>query len=279
MHHQTSPQPHTFDVWATYFEANLERHERLDALIPWGSTSLLPGADVVALARSLQKFELGESGEGASLRAKAKKRHDPDYDDALVRFIGEEQKHSALFAAALARFGAERLTSDWTDGVFVVLRRLMGLRTEVTLFLIAETVAMEYFEALGRSSDPVIRGVARRVLTDEVEHVRFQIDQLRVGFEHTPRLGRLLAATAAWMIAVGAATVVAVDHGSAMAACGLRPLTFWHRALRHFGRAVPQAFRLSRETPSFGPSVPPSVFFSPAVSPVLSPAAKQAAEA
>ncbi|MCU1477632.1 MAG: putative rane protein [Subtercola sp.] len=264
MQQHRRPQTYTFDVWATYFEANLERHERLDVLIPWDRISLLPGADVIALARSLQKFELGESGEGAGLRSKARKRHDPVYDDALVRFIAEEQKHSALFAAALARFGAERLTSDWTDRVFVVLRRLMGLRTEVTLFLIAETVAMEYFEALGRSSDPVIRGVARRVLTDEVEHIRFQIDQLRVGFEHTPRAGRLFAAAAAWMVAVGAATVVAVDHGAAMRACGLRPLTFWHRALRHFGRAVPLAFRLSRETPTFGPSAPPSVFFSPA---------------
>ncbi|GGF39353.1 ferritin-like domain-containing protein [Subtercola lobariae] len=257
-------ESHTFDAWATYFEANLERHERLDAGIPWASTPVLSGADTVALVHSLQKFELGESGEGKGLLAKARGRNDASYDAALVLFIAEEQKHSALFAGALTRFGAERLTSDWTDGVFVVLRRLMGLRTEVTLFLIAETVAMEYFEALGRSSDPVLRGVARRVLTDEVEHIRFQIDQLRAGFERSSMVTRWVAAAAAWVVALGAATVVAIDHGPALHALGLRRLTFWRRTLRHAARALPQAFRLSGTSAPFGPSAPPSVFFTAA---------------
>ncbi|PPF79763.1 hypothetical protein C5B96_12090 [Subtercola sp. Z020] len=252
----TSNQMHRpdFGVWEKYFDANLERQARLDARIPWATPSHLPPADVVAIARSLQRFELGESGEGEGLRSKARRLNDAAYDRALVRFVAEEQKHSALFAGVLARFGAERLTSHWSDAVFVVLRRLLGLRTEVTLFLIAETTAMEYFGALGRSSDPVIEGVARRVLTDEVEHVRFQIDQLRAGFARTPQVGRMLAAGAAWVVAVGAATVLAVDHGAAMRALGLHPAVFWRRALAQFGRAVPEAFGLGPAAP-FGPSV------------------------
>ncbi|MDF2443933.1 MAG: hypothetical protein JWR01_2136 [Subtercola sp.] len=250
-----------FGVWDAYFEANTARHARLDALIPWKSVCLLPPADVVAIARSLQRFELGESGEGKGLLGKAERRHDPAYNSALVRFIGEEQKHSALFAATLERFGESRLGSHWSDVAFVVLRRMLGLRTEVTLFLVAETTAMEYFGALGRSSDPVIHGMARRVLTDEVEHVKFQIDQLRAGFEHTPRAGRMLAAGAAWIVAVGAATVLAIDHGAAMRALGLRPTLFWRRALRQFGRAVPAAFRLGHEPVAFGPGVESREYF------------------
>ncbi|TQL55448.1 para-aminobenzoate N-oxygenase AurF [Subtercola boreus] len=257
-----TPQNPDFAVWDAYFEANTARHTRLDAMIPWQSVCLLPPADVVAIARSLQRFELGESGEGKGLLGKAARRNDPAYDSALVRFIGEEQKHSALFAAALERFGESRLTSHWSDVAFVVLRRMLGLRTEVMLFLIAETTAMEYFGALSRSADPVIHGVARRVLTDEVEHVKFQVDQLRAGFEHTPRAGRMLAAGAAWLVAVGAATVLALDHGPAMRSLGLPPAVFWRRALRQFGRAVPAAFRLGAEAVPFGPAVDSIEYFS-----------------
>jgi hypothetical protein len=246
-----------FETWTAYFRANLARHDRLDALIPWESACTLPDADAAALARSLQRFELGESGDGTGLLAKARRRKDADYDSALRLFVAEEQKHSALFARTLARFGVERLTTHWSDGAFVLLRRMLGLRTEVTLFLVVETVAMEYFAALSRCADPVVRGVARRILTDEVEHVRFQIDQLRAGFAGVPRPARVAAAAAAWVLAVGTATALAVDHGRAMRACGLGPVTFWHRALRHFGRALPLAFRLSDEPAGFGPSVQP----------------------
>ncbi|WP_382310006.1 ferritin-like domain-containing protein [Herbiconiux sp. UC225_62] len=252
--------PGTFAVWGEYFEANLVRHARLDAQIPWASRSPLPSAARVATSQSLQRFELGERGEGTGLMSKAAARGDADYDAALVLFVQEEQKHSALFARALKRFGVEPLAAHWSDGAFVVLRRLMGLRTEITLFLVAETVALEYFGALHRSLDPVIHGVAERVLTDEVEHIRFQIDQLRVGFERVSPVGRMLAAAAAWTVAVGAATVVALDHGPALRACGLRPFTFWGRALRHFRLAAGPAFRLGRHaagTAPYGPTSAP----------------------
>jgi len=253
-----APSTPGFDIWTAYFEANAARHDRLDALIRWDSLSPLPAGQQAAIARSLQRFELGESGDGRGLLSKARWRNDHGYDWALRLFVTEEQKHSALFRRVLLRFGTEPLSAHWSDGAFVALRRMLGLRTEVALFLIVETVAMEYFGALARCADPVVQAVARRILTDEVEHVRFQIDQLRVGFERTPRPARLLAASAAWVLAVGTATVLAVDHGKAMRLCGLSTVAFWHRALRHFGRALPLAFRLNREEAPFGPSVLPS---------------------
>lgn len=228
--------------WAEYFEGNLARHARLDATIPWETASPLSALDAAAIARSLQRFELGERGEGEGLRSKARLLGDTDYDAALVLFVAEEQKHSALFARALKRFGVWPLSVHWSDAAFVRLRRLMGLRTEVTLFLIAETVALEYFAALERSADPVIRGVARRVLTDEVEHIRFQIAQLRSGFADSSAGVRAGAAAAAWVVAIGAATVVAFDHGPALRVGGLHPVVFWGRALRHFRRAAAEAF-------------------------------------
>ena len=242
MHQNVRTQTGLFEGWARYFEQNLDRHDRLDAEIPWASVSPLTQADQRVLARSLQRFELGERGEGQGLRSKARRRGSAAYDAALVLFVREEQKHSALFGRVLRRFHTEPLSAHWSDAAFVLLRRLMGLRTEVTLFLVAETVALEYFGALERSADPVVRGVAQRVLTDEVEHICFQIDQLRVGFAGAPQGVRMLAAATAWLVAVGAATVVAIDHGPALRVGGLSRRVFWGRALRHFARAAGEAY-------------------------------------
>ncbi|GLK17392.1 ferritin-like domain-containing protein [Herbiconiux flava] len=242
MTQQKRTRERPFAEWAEYFEGNLARHERLDRTIQWGSISPLPASHIAAIARSLQRFELGESGEGRGLRSKAARLGDPYHDTALALFVAEEQKHSALFGRALRRFGVGPLEAHWSDAVFVQLRRLIGLRTEVTLFLVAETVALEYFAALERSADPVQRGVARRVLTDEVEHIRFQVAQLQLGFAGTPAGLRMLAAAAAWVVAVGAATVVAIDHGPALRVGGVTPLAFWGRGLRHFRRAAAEAF-------------------------------------
>lgn len=230
-----------FTEWAEYFEKNLERHAHLDATIPWQSTTPLSAVDAAAIARSLQRFELGERGEGTSLRAKARLLDDPVYDATLSLFVSEEQKHSALFGRALERFGVHPLGAHWSDAAFVRLRRLLGLRTEIMLFLIAETVALEYFFALERSDDPVIRGVARRVLTDEVEHIRFQVAQLQLFFAGATTGARMLAAAASWIVAVGAATVIALDHGPALRIGGIGPVRFWGKGLRHFRRALRSA--------------------------------------
>jgi hypothetical protein len=258
MNQLRTPDTSPFASWVAYFTANLARHDRLDAHIPWDSNLTLPKEHADAIARSLQRFELGESGDGIGLLGKARRVAGADQCAALVLLVAEEQKHSALFGAALQRFGTERLTSHWSDAAFVRLRRLLGLRTEVTLFLIAETVALEYFAALARCGDLAVQGVAQRILTDEVEHIRFQVDQLRAAFDGVPRSRRMLAATAAWVVAVGAATVLAVDHAPALRACGLRPITFWHRALRQFGLAAPHAFRLGRREWRSGPIGRPS---------------------
>ncbi|GAA1998423.1 hypothetical protein GCM10009777_39640 [Microbacterium pumilum] len=73
--------------------------------------------------------------------------------------VAEEQLHSGLFRRGLRHLGAPPLASHWSDRVFTYLRRSLGLRTELALFLTAEAVAMPYFVVLARSgpdevSDP-----------------------------------------------------------------------------------------------------------------------------
>lgn len=132
---------------------------------------------------------------------------------------------------------------------------MFGLRTEIALFLIAEATAMEYFRALATSApDPVLRGIGRRISTDEVEHVRFQVDRLGAWFAETSVLGRVLLGLAWGVIAAGAATVLTVDHRGALLACGLTLGMYWGRAMRRFRRSATEALGASGRAIR-GPSV------------------------
>jgi len=224
-----------FVPWVEHFRAGPARHEALEKTIDWDVALALDARTRRAFVRSFQRFELGESGDGTHLLALAKTAGDPVYTTALGLLVKEEQKHSALFGRGLDHLGAPSLESHWTDVAFTGLRRLLGLRTEIALFLIAESVAMGYFLALAdHAPDPVLRGIGRRIADDERNHIRFQIDRLRWGFRRTPAPVRAVIGAAWTLIALGAATVLVVDHGAALRACGMSPTQYWGRAMRSF---------------------------------------------
>lgn len=244
-----------FTSWLDYFRENPARHRTMEADGEWDSPVTMPESTRRALIRSFQRFELGESGDGACLLAKARRAGDPVYLAALTMLVEEEQKHSALFRRALEHLGAPTLGSHWSDTAFTMLRRALGLRTELALFLIAETVAMPYFVALAASApDPLLRTIGRRLEADERNHIRFQIDRLRQGFSRTPAPVRILAGALWSIIAVGAATTVVLDHGAALRSCGLRPVQYYRAALRQFGFAVRTVLSSAQQTP-LGPIV------------------------
>jgi hypothetical protein len=214
-----TPRMATAVDWIAHFHANAERHLAPEELIPAGAPSPLDARTRRAFVRSFQRFALGESG-----------------DQLLVQ---EERKHAALFLRALDHLHAPALPTHWTDAAFTRLRHLIGLRTEISLFLIAETVATGYFTALAdHAPDPSLRALGRRIADDERDHVRFQIDRLRTGFRDTPAPLRALIGAAWTVVAAGAATVIVVDHRAALRACGVAPRAYWGRAMRGFGAAA-----------------------------------------
>jgi hypothetical protein len=229
----------SFDSWVEHFQRNEERHRAQEALIEWQAPPTITGGTRQAFTRSFQRFELGEGGDGAQLLAMAAAVGDRAYATALGLLVREEQKHSALFRLGLERLNAPTLRSHWSDAAFRKLRHLVGLRTEIGLFLIAESIAMGYFIALAEHApDPVLRGIGRRIADDERDHIRFQIDRLRVGFRATPAPARMLVGLGWGIVAAGAATVLVVDHGAALRACGIEPLRYWGRAMRNFRAAA-----------------------------------------
>ena len=230
-----------FARWITHFANNRARHEATEAGVDWDSPAALPEGVRNAITHSFQRFELGEGGDGEHLLRKAA-RCSPAQQEALRLLVVEEQQHSELFARGLQHLGASTLPGHWSDRVFTRLRRILGLRTELALFLAAEAVAMPYFVVLSRSGpDDVIRAVGTRIALDEEHHLAFQIDQLRLGFAATPPAVRALVFAVWWCVAVGAATVLAIDHRAALRACGLAPRSYWGSALRSFRQAAAAA--------------------------------------
>ncbi len=230
-----------FDRWVAHFAGNRARHAAIEARIEWSAVADLPDHVRTAIARSFQRFALGEGGDGARLLAKARRCSDAQ-QQALRMLVEEEQRHSELFTRGLRHLDAVPLGHHWSDRVFTALRRSMGLRTELALFLVAEAVAMPYFVVLARSGpDEVTRAIGTRIALDEEHHLAFQIDQLRQEYRSATRIQRRIAFLAWWCIAVGAATVVSVDHGAALRVCGLSVRVYWGAALRSFRRTAAAA--------------------------------------
>ncbi|WP_233548882.1 ferritin-like domain-containing protein [Clavibacter lycopersici] len=253
----SADQPHRMGTaadWVARFHRNADRHLTPEELIPDGAPSPMDARTRRAFVRSFQRFALGESGEGTHLLSMAAAAGDPAYTHALALLVQEEQKHAALFLRALDHLEAPALPAHWTDAAFTRLRRLLGLRTEISLFLIAETVATGYFHALAdHAPDPALRALGERIADDERNHVRFQIDRLRTGFRDTPAPLRALIGGAWTVVAAGAATVIVADHRAALRACGVAPRAYWRQAMHGFGSAA-RSVLLDPRAPLLGPT-------------------------
>lgn len=117
----TDRSPHAH--WLDYFEARHGRELDVPTATPFEER---PGRK--AVARSLARFELGESGDGERLRRLAAQTGDAAYSRAIELFVAEEEQHARWLGILRERFGGQRLTYHWSDSAFVVLRHLGGLR-------------------------------------------------------------------------------------------------------------------------------------------------------
>ncbi len=131
--------------WLNYFKSN--RIQRQD--IPSDHEINIEPNLRGPLIRSLQRFQVGESGEGHHLRRQAAKSGDADYQAAIDLFIKEEQEHARLMACVLRKLNAPLIEHHWSDACFILLRRLFGLHHELLVLLMPEMIAKRYFRALG----------------------------------------------------------------------------------------------------------------------------------
>ena len=210
--------------WLNYFEQNRKsRHP-----VPW-ELGIRPELSLNApLVHSLQKFQLGESGDGRRLKQHARNTEDPIYAEAIDLFIKEEQEHSRLMGRILDKLNAPRLRSHWSDWCFVTMRRLFGLHQELMVLLLPEMIAKRYFRALHEgTSDAVLRAVFSQIAQDEDGHLSFHTDYLRRAFQRMSFTGRI-ATLVTWRIAFRATCLVVMfDHWPVLKAVGMKPRQFW----------------------------------------------------
>ena len=234
----------TFGRWVEHFEQNHQVHAVTDAAVDFDGRCEIPDPVRRPLIESIRRFQLGESGDGEQLLRKAARAGDPEYLRAASLFVAEEQQHAALLLRLLDYLDGRPMRTHWSDAVFVRLRRLMGLRTELMVLTVAEVVALSYYGGLAASGpDAVIRAVADRILADEHPHVRFQTDRLRAGFAQSRIGARALAFAFWWVTAIGATVVVSFDHGPLLDAIGYRRTGFIRDVLADFAKVAAAALR------------------------------------
>lgn len=189
-------------------------------------------ADVPAsVARSLAIFQLGESGGGTVIAQAQQSRLpaiDNDYAEAVALFVAEEHRHAELLACCVRALRGRLIGCNWTAGLFVFGRRLVGLRLKIMVLLAAEVVGICYYRLLaGGLPDSELKSVLREIAADEKAHLRFHCDflrsQLRTEFH---RRGFIVA----WRTLLLAAAVAAlIDHRAAMSDLGIPLKRVWRR--------------------------------------------------
>lgn len=232
-----------FEHWVRRFADAAAARDRT-AEPAWGTGGPLPAA----LVASIQRFQTGENGDGASLIAKSTRAGDPHYLAAVRLFVAEEQRHAHLLARVLAGAGAPTIPGHWTDTVFVAVRRSLGLRLELMTLMLAEVVALRYYRALRDGApDALLRDVAGRILADEERHVPFHVARLRQGLGRLPWPGRAAAAAGWWLLMLGATLVVAAGHARALRQVRLAP---WRFAVDVLGLFRPVVAAVLAEAPA-----------------------------
>jgi len=222
------------DDWTGEFRVAAQKR-RADGEPDWSMGARLHPAVV----RSVQRFQVGEAGDGANLIRAAARAGDEEYAAAVRMFVAEEQNHARLLASLLTAAGAPTITGHWTDAVFIALRRALGLRLELMVLLIAEVIALRYYRALRDGTpDPLTRTVAARILADEERHVPFHCRRLRQGFRTMPRFARRVIWGLWRLLHFGATVVVAWDHGPALRRLALRRRDFVRDANRQFSNTL-----------------------------------------
>ncbi|KAB8184998.1 ferritin-like domain-containing protein [Microbispora catharanthi] len=182
---------------------------------------------------------MGEDGDGARLMDKARQAGDPVYAEAVRLFVAEECEHARLLGRLLEAAGAATISGHWTDAAFVRLRRLLGLRTELMVLMLAEVVALGYYRAVRDGvRDLLAAEVAGRILADELRHVPFHRDRLRRSFLRSSRLSRVIASALWWSLLAGVLAVVSLDHGDALCRAGVSRTAFAREVAGYFRGVV-----------------------------------------
>lgn len=179
------------------------------------------------LIHSLQRFQIGETGEGKHLKKFASKMNDPVYEQCIDMFIKEEQHHARVLAQMIASMDGTLLTWHWSDLVFIGLRRLMHLKTEIFVLLIAEVIGKCFYRVCSAHlEDPLLSDAFSLIVLDELGHLEFHCGFLRNQFQNSPPAVKKFVLYAWAALFYCACFVFVADHKSALNKLNVPPRQF-----------------------------------------------------
>lgn len=215
----------TWKTWRGHFEANAGRP------LPEVEAPALPAEQHARLLESLRKFQLGESGEG---RLAHEIDHatfggiDADYRVALKLFIAEEGRHARILGRMVGALGGRVLTRQWSERVFVHLRRALGIRFKLVVLQAAEVIGIAFYGLLaGALPAGKMADALRQICGDETAHLQFHRDFF--ASQGGTVAGWALRAVW-WPIGTAAAAALLWDQRKTLRAFGVPLRTAW-RAL------------------------------------------------
>lgn len=226
-------------TWVRYYKENAKNL----LAIPWERGCDLPTYELDEIVASLQAWQLGETSEGAHLKAAAAKysedNDDPLFNEAAALFTKEEQLHGELLGCFLDLTGAQRIKKNWGDSLFRMARyAVKSMETWCTPVIMVECLALIYYRALSdATSSQVLKTICRQILHDEIPHIRFQYERLAVILKPRTLTHRRLTIFLQKLAFILVCLLVWTGHKRVFHAAGINFREYWKRAWKRMAIA------------------------------------------
>ena len=213
-------------IWLAHFRSQAA-HPRQ---VPTSLDDTLTARERRLIAPSIATFQLGESSDGARLRAAVRRHCGGAADHPVVEifdlFIAEEQRHARLLAEFMQDHEIPAIRSAVTERAFRGLRRLGGLEARLRLLVTAEIIGIVYYRALEVVTDcRRLQILCRTLVADELVHVAFESQLLLALRTHRSGLAKLLSGCEQCLL-TAAALAVWLTHRQVLKSAGYGPLLF-----------------------------------------------------
>lgn len=161
--------------WFNYFKKNSE-YKILDQF----DISKLTDQEKLALKKSLAIFQIGESGEGRiakEIEEFHSKYININYREALKLFVKEEGRHARILSNMIRSLNGKVLEFNFTEKLFKMGRRILGVRLKLLVLLVAETISIEFYKFYAKKL-PLsgIRASLIQIIKEEEKHLEFHSD-------------------------------------------------------------------------------------------------------
>ncbi len=168
----------TNQEWLKYFEVNSKNQ-----LVLTAQDVKLTDGEKDRITASIQAFQIGEASEGKCLRNKARayaeNSDEKAYPELVNYLIREENRHSAYLGHFMRLHGIAIKKSNWTDAAFRFIRNVFNLEVSIRVLVTAELIAVKYYAALAEATgSPFLKTISARMLDEEAEHIRFQMQTI-----------------------------------------------------------------------------------------------------